>query len=137
MDFENLKNREMYSNKKVLLVDDAEINFPVLISILEKIGFKNENILTAKNGIDALDVLETEQVDLIITDFVMPRMGGMELIKTVKLNKRLFHTPIILNSGTPNSNIIIQAIVSGASGFFPKPYDLEIIQIEIEKALPS
>jgi len=128
----------MYSHKKVLLVDDdAEINFPILIMILEKIGFKKENISIAKDGIDALDVLKINQVDLIITDFVMPRMDGMELIKAVKNDKQFFRKPIILNSGTPNSFLVQQAIKFGASGFFPKPYNREKIEIEIKKAFPS
>jgi len=120
--------------KKILLVDDDNINPAILMFILKEIGFIGENILTAEDGIKALEVLKNNSVDLIITDYVMPNMNGLDLIKTVKNDKNLFRIPIILNSGTPTSDLIQQALSFGACGFFPKPYDLERIKTEIKKA---
>jgi len=122
---------------RVLLVDDMKVNFFLLTEILVRLGFTRSNISIADNGFDALAILRDKDVDLVITDLEMPRINGMDLIKEIKNNTGLYKIPVILNSGTATPEIAKQAILFGAIGFFPKPYDIKEIEAVIAKIFPS
>lgn len=127
----------MYANKKVLLVDDLPFNLQALTILMEKIGFSKNNFIFAKNGSEALGVLHSVTIDIVITDYQMPVMDGLALLKEIKNDTRLNKIPVILNYVTATRELIYQAIKLGATGFFPKPYDENKIAVEIEKAFPS
>lgn len=84
-------NEPTYTSKRVLIVDDFESMTQTLAAILETLKFKN--IHRAKDGREALIKLRDYKIDLIISDWNMPRMDGLELLKTIRRDEDLAHIP--------------------------------------------
>lgn len=124
-------------NVKILLVDDHNVNFFVMMGILEKLGFSRANIKTADDGFEAIAILRKDDINLVITDKEMPRIDGLTLLKEIKNDTELYKIPVILNSGTATPELEEQAILFGAVGFFPKPYDIKEVEAVIEKIFPA
>jgi len=79
-------------DKKLLVVDDNELNRSLITSFLKECDM---NIVNAENGKDAIEILKKEKFDIIITDINMPEINGLELIKIIK-NKLKLKTPIVI-----------------------------------------
>ncbi len=99
-----------------MVVDDAERFLMILQEELTTRGF---SILTASNGKKALEVLQSTQVDVVVTDFKMPEMNGMELIDEMRKNQ--LNMPVIVMSAYLEPGQESAFIKLGASGFIPKP----------------
>lgn len=118
--------------RKVVLIVEDEIEIQMFLNELLKEKYK---ILTADNGLNAVEIMKTEIPDIIISDIMMPEMGGIELCKKVKSDNRTCHIPVILL--TAKSSILhrIEGIESGADSYIPKPFYPEHILIRIQKLL--
>jgi len=81
------------ANKKVLVVDDDAINRKLIVKILEKKGFE---AVEAGNGVEALTALNTNDIDIILLDIVMPVMDGIEFLKQMKTNSKYIDIPVII-----------------------------------------
>ena len=102
---------------KILLVDDE----PDAVSSLEfRLKGAGYEVLTAENGVKALEALQQTKVDLILADFMMPEMNGLELARMVKGNPRMFDTRIILFSCNSDPEFRKRAIELGAIDFLSK-----------------
>lgn len=126
-----------YSTLKVLLVDDTRPNLSLQSKQLQKIGFSHENIRKADDSFEAMDILKKEPIDLVITDYEMPRINGLVLIENIKNDPALRDIPIILSSGSPTRELINKAKKLGTVGFLAKPFDIEKLAAQIKKAFPS
>lgn len=119
--------------RKVLLVDDDHICLELLGNLLlECAGIAP---YCAMNGKEALKEMEEEEFDLIITDFNMPGMTGIELAKQVQVIAP--NTPIILNSGALSPEIAQQARDCGIAGVIEKPFKLDIMLSLIDSILSN
>ena len=98
-----------------LVVDDFEPMRIVTISQLRLMGVKN--IVTANNGAEAMRILQSRKVDIILSDWNMPVMTGLELLKTVRAEERLSHLPFIMITAEAERYRIEEAIASGVSDF--------------------
>ena len=103
---------------KVLTVDDDAINLKLLEVMLKKYG-KFQTILQAKNGLDALAVLEVQPVDLILLDIVMPVMNGLEFLDNLHARESISHIPVIVL--TTDETAKREALNKGAYDFMTKP----------------
>jgi len=104
------------ANKKVLVVDDDAINRKLIVKILEKKGFE---AVEAGNGVEALTALNTNDIDIILLDIVMPVMDGIEFLKQMKTNSKYIDIPvIILTTDDTKKN---EALTYGANDFIIKP----------------
>ncbi len=102
---------------KILVVDDERDAVSALQFRLEKAGYE---VLTAEHGAAALDVLREKQVDLILADFMMPELNGLELARLVKANPNWFETRIILFSCNTDPEFRKRALELGALDYMPK-----------------
>jgi len=93
------------------------------------------NVLTAINGKDGLEKAEKYHPDLIITDIMMPEMSGLELCKLVKNNLQISHIPVILLTAKSSDEVQIEALEAGADDFIAKPFNLDILQLKIQKLI--
>ncbi len=116
--------------RRILLVDDEERMRSVMEKILQRL---NVACLHASSGEEALGILETSGVDLILTDLMMPGMGGVELLRT--LRKKGNDTPVIVVTAHGSIESAVQAVKEGASDYIEKPFDKERIGLSVEKAL--
>jgi len=116
----------------VLIVEDSRTQAEMLKSILEKHDFL---ATIAENGRSALEIIDSVNPDVIISDVVMPVMDGYEFCRTVKNNERYRHIPVILLTMLTDSKDVIYAMVSGADNFITKPYQGEYLVSRLKRIL--
>ena len=117
---------------KILLVDDDIMSLKITIQLLELEGYF---IWFALNGQDALELLDEEKFDMIILDLFMPEMGGMELLKVLR-EERKNKVPIIILSRTHAQEDVNSALECGANDFISKPFEPEQLIETVKKHLP-
>jgi len=115
---------------KIILVDDDRSFLRVYSKILQRQGY---NVEAIDNGKEALKVIKNRYFDLVISDVVMPGMGGIELLKALK--KLSIDTQIIMLSGKGTVKDAVKAMRLGAYNYLLKPVDIEELLINIERAL--
>jgi len=117
----------------VLIVDDVDSIRDLVKGTLSSSGF--QNISSAKNGYDALQLLKTEKVDLVICDWDMPNMTGMELLENIRSDQQIKDTPFIMLTGLGNSVEVKQAITAGVDDYIIKPIQPQKLLINIIKLI--
>ena len=117
------------SKINILLVDDSSFMRKLLTSILSP---KRFNLIEAINGQEGLDILDDIDVHLIILDYEMPIMDGIQFIEKVKQNINFLDLPIIMLSGNDDKNIIASALKNGASDFLKKPFATEELLLKCD-----
>ena len=120
---------------KVLIVDDSSTMRKIVHRSLRQSGIELDGVLEASNGKEALDVLKSEEVDIILTDINMPEMNGLELIKAVKMSNETSQIPIIVISTEGADDIVKEAQSLGAAGFIRKPFTPENIKERFEEVI--
>lgn len=115
---------------KILVVDDDEHIRTLLVDTLSALGY---NSLGAKNGAEALPLLTTEKLDLVITDVRMPKVDGFSLLKNIKNQNPLI--PVLIITGYNFAYAKDKALESGADSFLAKPFRIGKIEELIQKAL--
>jgi len=116
--------------RNVLIVDDD----PDVLSMLERLLKKLEyNPLVAQNGEEAVQIIDSNKIDVVVSDLVMPEMDGMELLKRVKSRKG--DIPFLMITGHPTIETAVEAIKKGAYDYLTKPFQVEEVQIKIDRAL--
>lgn len=117
---------------KIMIVDDCLTTRKLLGHYLKSRGY---NVVFAENGIDALEKLGTEKVNLIMTDLNMPYMDGMELIKALKADAGLSDIPILMVTTENDSAEKEKAMNYGADGYLVKPVTGDAIAENIKSIL--
>lgn len=111
----------------LLLVEDNE----ELLFLMEKILSKHYHVLIAKDGLEALNVIKDNEIDIIISDVMMPEMDGLEFCRTLKSNLETSHIPIILLTAKNTVEDRIECYNAGADGYISKPFELKILEARI------
>jgi len=119
------------TNMKVLIVDDFATMRRIVKNILTQLGYKN--IVDADDGTSAMDILKHEKVDLIISDWNMPKMTGLELLKAVRADAKLANTPFIMVTAEAQQDNIILAVKAKVSQYIVKPFTAETLSEKIDK----
>ncbi len=102
--------------KNILIVDDDEAVRKTLAGVLSEAGW---NVAEACDGSKALGILGKQFIDIILTDIVMPKIGGMEFLKKIRsVNKNV---PVVIYTGYPSTDHYEGALQSGATDFIAKP----------------
>jgi signal transduction histidine kinase/ligand-binding sensor domain-containing protein/DNA-binding response OmpR family regulator len=128
-------NEEAEDDKPVIMVveDDASM----LDFMLKNLRTENYRSIGAKNGVEALKLLETNSVELIISDVMMPEMDGIELCKQVKSNVNYSHIPLMLLTAKGNSDAEIAGVENGADAYISKPFKWKHVTVVIKNLLES
>ncbi len=116
-DIKKYQTRNIKLVKTVLVVDDSPTTRQVEESILEAAGYR---VFLTADGIDALDVIKSQNVDLVVTDVEMPRMDGKTLLENIRRMKEAEKMPVVVISGSNDENERISFLSSGAQGFLTK-----------------
>ena len=111
-------------NYTVLIVDD---NADLINFLREALEADFKQILTATDGVDALNVIKREQPDMVISDVMMPRMNGYELCKQVKENIEISHIPVLLLTARDDERSEIQGYKTGADAYLTKPFEIDVL----------
>jgi two-component system, chemotaxis family, chemotaxis protein CheY len=116
---------------KILLVDDSVGIRLTAKKLLNKLGFNQ--VTVADDGTTALEQLQVGDFDLVIADWNMQQMSGLELLEAMKANPSLADTPFILVTGEDDQEILMKAIKAGINAFMTKPYEAQTLSQKIER----
>jgi class 3 adenylate cyclase len=116
----------------VLLVDDDEMNRDMLSRRLERQGHE---VILAENGRQALAILKTNCVDLILLDILMPELDGLQTLEQLKADETLRHTPVIMLSALDEIDRVVRCIEVGADDYLAKPFNPVLLKARINACL--
>ncbi len=124
-----------YKDMTVLVVDDFSTMRRIVRNILRDLEFKN--ILEADNGQSALDVLSTQEVHLIVSDWNMPKMTGLELLKSVRSNEKIKDLPFLMVTAESQKENIVEAVKAKVSNYIVKPFTAATLAEKLAKIIPQ
>ena len=116
---------------KVLVVDDFAAMRRILKNVFGQIGLSN--IIEADDGTTALDVLKDNKVDLIVSDWNMPKMSGLDLLKNVRSNESTKDTPFLMVTASSQKDDVLEAIQAGVSNYIVKPFTADTVKEKLTK----
>lgn len=119
-------------SKQILIVDDSESVREVLVYSLENAGYE---IIVACDGKDALNYFDGRTIDLLLTDFHMPNLNGLDLILKVRQNENYKFIPIIVLTTENQIEMMKEAKASGATGWIMKPFNTEKLLQTLRKVI--
>jgi two-component system chemotaxis response regulator CheY len=115
---------------KVLVVDDFATMRKIVRNILKQIGF--EDISEAEDGNVALRVIKNEPVGLVVTDWNMPNMSGLDLLREIRQNPQTARLPVLMVTAEGLKDNVLEAVKAGVNNYVVKPFTAEVLQEKIE-----
>ncbi len=120
------------SKLSLLVVED---NPELLIFLKQNFRDTFHTVLTATNGVNALEIIRSMQPDIILSDVVMPRMDGFDLCRIVKSDISISHIPVVLLTARTGSEDTLLGYKLGADAYVTKPFDIDFLQTILENQL--
>jgi two-component system chemotaxis response regulator CheY len=123
----------MTVNKKmrILVVDDFSTMRRIVKNILKQLGFTN--VVDADDGSSAWEVLNKDKIDFVISDWNMPTMSGLELLKKIRSSEEFSDLPFLMVTAEAQQENIIEAVQAGVSNYIVKPFTADAIEQKIDK----
>ncbi len=116
---------------KFLVVDDFSTMRRIVRNLLKELGFVN--VQEAEDGVDALNKLRNDPFDFVVTDWNMPNMTGIELLRHIRSDAALKHLPVLMVTAEAKKENIIEAAKTGASGYIVKPFTAATLDEKMKK----
>lgn len=120
-------------NIKVLIVDDFATMRKVVRNLLKQVGY--EDIVEAEDGVMALKALKSQKIDVIVSDWNMPNMTGLELLKAVRADADLAKTPFLMVTAEALQDNVVAAVKAGVNNYIVKPFTAEVLNEKIKKIM--
>lgn len=121
----------MDKNIKILVVDDFSTMRRIIKNLLRDLGFNNT--AEADDGITALPMLQSGNFDLLITDWNMPGMQGIDLLRAVRADPKLSMMPVLMVTAEQKKEQIIEAAKAGVNGYIVKPFTAATLKEKLDK----
>ena len=121
----------MNKNMRVLIVDDFSTMRRIIKNLLSDLGFNNS--VEAEDGHSALAVLRQDAVELVVTDWNMPGMSGIELLRAIRADEQLRALPVLMVTAEAKREQIIEAAQSGVNGYVIKPFTAATLSDKLGK----
>ena len=118
-------------NMKILVVDDFQTMRRIIRNYLRQLGFNN--VEEAEDGDVALEKLNEGQFDFVITDWNMPKMTGIDLLKKIRAENNFKNIPVLIITAEAEKENVVQAAQAGVNDYIVKPFTPEVLQAKIEK----
>jgi CheY-like chemotaxis protein len=116
----------------LLVVDDQELNRKLLSTRLESAGYR---VRTASDGYKAIGIVQSDPIDLIVLDIMMPEIDGIQVVEVVRRTHDATQLPIIMASALDDSDVIVRALDAGANDYVTKPIDFPILLARVQAQL--
>jgi two-component system chemotaxis response regulator CheY len=114
-----------------LVVDDFSTMRRILRNLLKELGFVN--VQEAEDGVDALNKLRAGEFDFVVSDWNMPNMSGIELLRAIRADEKLKKLPVLMVTAEAKKENIIEAAQAGASGYVVKPFTSATLDEKLKK----
>jgi DNA-binding response OmpR family regulator len=128
-----IKENDLLEKSLILVVDDNE---EILDFVSDDLSEKYQ-VLTAKNGIEALEILQKEIIQLVISDVMMPEMNGFDLCEKIKSSLEFSHIPVILLTAKNTLQSKIEGLELGADVYIEKPFSPEFLQVQVTSLIKN
>ncbi len=125
-----------YEIKKVIVVDDSSVMRQIIKNNLKQLGFEQSNLVDAEDGEQALKMINEDEVDLVIADWNMPKMTGIDLLKAIRSDGALKELPFMMVTSEADKEKIMEAVQSGVNQYIVKPFNATQLEEKIKEILP-
>ncbi|MDR0828349.1 MAG: chemotaxis response regulator CheY [Desulfovibrio sp.] len=121
-------------NMRVLVVDDFSTMRRIIKNILRQLGFTN--VVEADDGTSAWDVLNKDRIEFVISDWNMPQMTGIDLLRKVRSSEEFADMPFLMVTAEAQQENIIEAVQAKVSNYIVKPFTPDVLKQKIDKIFP-
>ncbi|MFM9912395.1 MAG: chemotaxis response regulator CheY [Methylophilaceae bacterium] len=118
-------------NLKLLVVDDFSTMRRIIRNLLKELGFTN--VEEAEDGVSALNKLQSGRFEFVVTDWNMPNMSGIELLKNIRKDPNLKDLPVLMVTAEAKRENIVEAAQSGANGYIVKPFTATTLEEKLNR----
>ena len=125
----------MSTQIKYLVVDDFSTMRRIVKNLLQELGY--QHVQEADDGKTAWPMLQTGSFDFVITDWNMPLMPGLELLKAIRADEKLKSLPVLMVTAEAKREQIVEAVQAGVSGYVVQPFTAEILKQKLDKILQA
>ncbi|MEA1867505.1 MAG: chemotaxis response regulator CheY [Thermodesulfobacteriota bacterium] len=122
---------DLDKNMKILIVDDFGTMRKVIKNLLRQIGY--QDFTEAEDGTSALKVLKSQKIDFVISDWNMPNMTGIDLLRAVRTDSNLSSLPFLMVTAESLKENVMEAVKAGVSNYIVKPFTAEVLNEKIGK----
>lgn len=121
---------------RFLVVDDSTTMRRIITNVISQLGIDKSDIFEAEDGKVALKILDSgEKIDILLTDWNMPNMNGLELVKAVRKNPNFGKIPILMITTEGGKAEVVNALKAGVNNYIVKPFNAEILKEKIHPFL--
>ena len=121
----------MDKNIKILVVDDFSTMRRIIKNLLRDLGFNNTS--EADDGTTALPMLQSGNYDMVVTDWNMPGMPGIDLLRAIRADAKLSHIPVLMVTAEQKKENIVEAAQAGVNGYIVKPFTAATLKEKLDK----
>ena len=121
------------TSMRILVVDDFSTMRRIVRNLLKDIGYSNTD--EADDGARALQKLKSERFDFVVSDWNMPNMTGIDLLRAIRADEAIKHLPVLMITAEARKENIIEAAEAGASGYIVKPFTAATLDEKVKKIL--
>ena len=118
---------------KILVVDDFSTMRRIVRNLLVELGFTNALIQEADDGVSAMATLKQQSFDMVVTDWNMPNMTGIDLLRAIRAEPALKGLPVLMVTAENNRDQIIAAAQAGVNGYIVKPFTAVTLKEKLDK----
>ena len=118
---------------KILVVDDFATMRKVVRNLLKQGGY--DDIVEAEDGVMAFKTLKSQKIDVVVSDWNMPNMSGLELLKAVRADAELAKTPFLMVTAEALQDNVVAAVKAGVNNYIVKPFTAEVLNEKIKKII--
>jgi len=120
-------------NMRILVVDDFHTMRRIVINLLKQLGFSN--VVEAGDGKEALEKVHSDKIDLVVSDWNMPNMTGIEFLKELRADERYKSLPFIMVTAEGKKENVIAAVHAGVSNYVVKPFNAATLKEKLIKVV--
>lgn len=118
---------------RFLVADDFATMRRIVVNLLRQCGFTE--VLEAEDGAQALQLIRSHAVDFVISDWNMPNMNGLDLLKAIRSQAQASQTPVLLITAEARKENIVEAAQAGADGYIVKPFSADTLEDKLHKII--
>ncbi len=126
-----------YQTKKAIVVDDSSVMRQIIKNNLKQLGFEQSNLVDAEDGEQAMKKLNEDTIDLVIADWNMPKMTGIDLLKAIRADGALKELPFLMVTSEADKEKIMEAVQAGVNQYIVKPFNATQLEEKIKEIFPG
>ena len=126
-----------YETKKVIVVDDSSVMRQIIKNNLKQLGFEQSNVVDAEDGEQALKKITENTIDLVISDWSMPKMTGIDLLRAIRSDGALKELPFLMVTSEADKEKIMEAVQAGVNQYIVKPFNATQLEEKIKEIFPG